>query len=329
MTVAAYVYPGENGFTGLRPGDAERLTHVNMSFALVKDGKGNVDHWKKPELIREFIKNKGHIKVVLSVGGWGAGGFSPAVATAEGRELLAQSLVDIVDDFGFDGMDLDWEYPCNDMAGIEASPDDKPNYTLWVQLIRQKMGPDKILSMAAGGMKSCVDSLELDKLDKEMDFINLMTYDMCPHNKTGYHSALFRSEAGSPAGAFVADMYTEAGFPRNKLVLGAAFYGRKYEDCDATPGSPVSKAPTGLGGGYDRIKEWIEKNGESYDEVAEAPYVYDAEKREFITYDSPRSIEAKVKYVKETGMMGIMFWAYAGDDEDSTLLKAMAGHSPA
>ena len=326
MTVAAYVYPGENGFAGLRPGDAERLTHVNMSFALVKDGKGSIDHWKKPELIREFIKNKGHLKVVLSVGGWGAGGFSPAVATAEGRELLAQSLVDIVNDFGFDGMDLDWEYPCNDMAGIEASPDDKPNYTLWVQLIRQKMGPDKILSMAAGGMQSCVDSLELDKLNKEMDFMNLMTYDMCPWDKIGYHSALFSSEAGSPAGANVADMYTKAGFPRNKLVLGAAFYGRLYKDVEnGVPGSPANTSPAGLGGGYPRIKEWIAKAGLQYDEVAEAPYVYDAEEKGFITFDNPRSIEAKVKYVKETGLMGIMFWAYDGDDKESTLLKAMAG----
>jgi chitinase len=324
MIIAAYVYPGENGFTGLRPGDAERLTHVNMAFALVKDGKGSVDHWHKPESIKEFIKNKGHLKVVLSVGGWGAGGFSPAVATAEGRELLAQTLVDISNDFGFDGIDLDWEYPCNNMAGIEASPDDKENYTLWVQLIREKLGPDKILSMAAGGMQSCVDSLELEKLEKEMDFINLMTYDMCPWNKTGYHTALFPSEAGSPSTSHVADIYVKGGFPHGRLVIGSAFYGRLYKDADGL-NMPITTPPTGLGGGYTRVKERIAKAGLQYDEVAEAPYVYDAEAREFITFDNPRSIEAKVKFVKETGLGGIMFWSYAGDDEDSTLLKAMAG----
>jgi len=325
MMIAAYVYPGENGFTGLRPGDADRLTHVNMSFALVKDGKGNVDHWKKPELIREFIKNKGHLKVVLSVGGWGAGGFSPAVATADGRELLAQTLVDISNDFGFDGIDLDWEYPCNDMAGIEASPDDKPNYTLWVQLLRQKLGSDKILSMAAGGMQSCADSLEIDKLMKEMDFINLMTYDMCPWDKVGYHTALFPSDAGSPSGSFVADMYEKAGVPRDRLVLGAAFYARMYKDVDGVPGGSIPTPPVGGGGGYARMKERIAKHGLQYDKVAEAPYVYDAEAREFFTFDNPRSIEAKIKYVKDTGLGGIMFWSYASDDDESTLLKAMAG----
>jgi len=324
MIVAAYIYSGERDFTTLRKGDASRLTHVNIAFAVVKNGRGSVDHWTNSKEIKEFIKNKGHIKVVLSVGGWGAGGFSPAVATAEGRELLSQTLLDIVDGYGFDGIDLDWEYPCSDMAGIEASPDDKPNYTLWVQLLRQKLGPDKLLTMAAGGSQFCCDSLEIEKLMNEMDFINLMTYDMCPWDKVGYHTALFPSDAGCPSSDRVVTMYEKAGVPRDRLVLGCGFYGRVYKDVDGLS-APVSGAPSFLRGGYPGIVERINKSGLQYDEVAEAPYVYDAETREFITFDNPRSLAAKAKYAKETGLCGVMFWEYTHDDTNSSMLKALAG----
>ncbi|MCL2286969.1 MAG: glycosyl hydrolase family 18 protein [Firmicutes bacterium] len=324
MIIGAYIYSGERTFTKLREGDADRLTHVFIAFAVVRDGKASVDHWKNSNEIREFIQNKGHLKIMLSIGGWGAGGFSNACLTAEGRELLAQSLVDISNDYGFDGVDLDWEYPCSDLAGIDASPDDKVNYTLWVQLLREKLGPDKLLTMAAGGAKFCCDSLEIEKLMKEMDFINLMTYDMCPWDKVGYHTALFPSQAGSPSSDKVVDMYEKAGVPRNRLVLGCGFYGRVYRNVDGL-NAPVNGAPTFLGGGYPGIKARIEKSGLQYDDVAEAPYVYDEETREFITFDNPRSLTAKMKFAKETGLGGVMFWEYTHDDEDSTMLKALSG----
>lgn len=319
--ISAYV--AENTFRGLREGDAERLTHINFAFAVVKDGRGSVDHWKNSEAVREFTRNKGHLKIILSVGGWGAGGFSPAVATPGGRELLAQTLVDIADDYGFDGIDMDWEYPCDDIAGIEASPDDKVNYTLFMELLRQKLGPDRILSMAAGGMQSCVDSLELDKLMKVMDFINLMTYDMCPWDKVGYHTSLYPSDACDVrCGEGIVKMYEAAGVDRSLITLGAAFYARVYKDVGGL-NDTVNGPPGFLGDGYKGTVAKIEEYGLKYDEKAEAPYVYDEKNREFITFDNPRSLKAKMEYVRNNGLGGIMFWEYACDDENSTLLKAM------
>jgi len=321
MIISAYV--AENTFSKLRPGDAERLTHINFAFAVVKNGKGSVDHWKNSEAVREFTRNKGHLKIILSVGGWGAGGFSPAVATPESRELFAQSLMDIVDDYGFDGIDMDWEYPCDDVAGIEASPDDKVNYTLFMELMRHKLGSDKILSMAAGGMQSCVDSLELDKLMAVMDFINLMTYDMCPWDKVGYHTSLYPSDVCEVRnGDMIVKMYEAAGVERSRITLGAAFYARVYKGVDGL-NAKVDGPPGFLGDGYKGTCAKIAEHGLQYDEKAEAPYVYDKAAREFITFDNPRSLAAKMKYVRESGLGGIMFWEYACDDANSTLLKAM------
>jgi len=323
MIVSAYI--AEDRFKELRLGDAQLLTHVNFAFALVKDGRGSVDHWKNSDAVREFCRNKGHIKAVLSVGGWGAGGFSPAVATEEGRELLASTLVAISDDYGFDGIDMDWEYPGDDVANIEASPDDKVNYTAFMELMRKKLGAGKILSMAAGAMQKCIDNLELDKLMKVMDFINLMTYDMCPWDRVNYHTALFTSDAGNVSGDDTAALYEAAGVARDRLTLGAAYYARVYKDVDGL-NAKVSGPPGFLGGGYTETAKRAEEVGLQYDEDAEAPFIYDEKTREFITFDNPRSLAAKWEYVNSSGLGGIMFWEYSCDDANSTLLKAMTGN---
>lgn len=320
MIIAAYI--AEEKFQGLRSGDAGKLTHVNFAFAVVVDGRGSVSHWKNPENVREFVRNKGEIKALLSVGGWAAGGFSPAVSTPEKREIFAQSLVDIVNDFGFDGIDMDWEYPCDDIAGIEASPEDKPNYTAFMQLLREKLGNDRLVTMAAGGMQSCVDNLEIPKLVELMDFINIMTYDLCPWDYVSYHPSLYPSDiTKNRDGSTIMDMYENAGVSRDKLVIGAAFYGRIYKDVD---GLDKPATVPGFTEGYDDSMNMAnEAGGFSYDEKAEAAYAYNNKERTLVSFENPRTLKAKMDYVKSTGLAGIMFWEYSHDTADSTLLNAL------
>ena len=323
MITAAYIYMEK--FKGLRTGDADRLTHLNFAFALVKDGKATIDHWPDKEFAREFIKSNGRLKAILSVGGWGAGGFSPAVATAESREIFAQSLVDIADDYGFDGIDMDWEYPCSDMAGIEASPADKTNYTAFIRILRDKLGRDRIVSMAAGAGQDCADNLEIPALVELMDFINIMSYDMCPWDYVSHHTSLYPSEFTKNRCCHDAVAILEkAGVPRDRLVLGAAFYGRVYNNVDG-PDAPASGPPEFSGGYENAVKLAEAAGGTQYDDNAEAPYAYNKEERIFITYENPRSLAAKMKYVKSTGMGGVMFWEYSSDTPDSLLLKSLVG----
>ena len=324
MIISGYI--SENRFNGLRAGDDKILTHVNFAFAVVKDGKGSVDHWKNGNAVRAFLKNKGHLKAVLSVGGWGAGGFSPAVATADGREKFAKSLVDIVNDYGFDGIDLDWEYPGDGMAGIEFSPQDKPNFTATVKLLREKLGPAKIVSMAAGAMQNCIDNLEIDKLVPLMDLFNIMTYDMASWSLTSHHTSLHESDIShSMYGRKAIAMYEKAGIPCEKLTLGCAFYARVYKGVDGI-NIPTDGNPPGFSGGYaDTMAQVEAAGGLSYDEKAEAPYAYNAKEKTFITFDNPRSLKAKHGFVKSKGLAGLMFWEYSCDDEQSTLLRSFKG----
>ena len=139
----------------VRFSDIMNVTHLNIAFMHVVDGEANIDHLKKEdlEMIRSFKRVNPDLKIVFSIGGWGAGGFSDACRTPEGVEKLASSCVRIALECGFDGVDVDWEYPCSDQAGIDYGPYDKENFTAYMRSLRKHLnaaGDGYVLSCAVG-----------------------------------------------------------------------------------------------------------------------------------------------------------------------------------
>ena len=118
------------------------------------------------------------MKIVLSVGGWGADGFSDMAMTEEGRRNFAKSCLDAVEKYNLDGIDIDWEYPCSDAAGIGADPRDKENFTALLATLREYLGKDRIVSIAVGASQRCIADTQMDKVAEIVDYVQLMTYDM-------------------------------------------------------------------------------------------------------------------------------------------------------
>jgi len=123
MRMEAYI--ADWGFhQDLTAEQAACLTHVNYSFGHVVDGEVSIAHLEQRPRLEKLQKQFPHLKVNLSVGGWGADGFSQAVCTAEGRERLAQSALSVIEEMDLTGIDWDWEYPGSDEAGIACLPED-------------------------------------------------------------------------------------------------------------------------------------------------------------------------------------------------------------
>lgn len=321
---APYLGCGE-ALYNVRVRDIERVTHLNIAFMHVVDGEASIAHLKKEDLdtIRGFKKINPDLKLVFSIGGWGAGGFSDACKTPEGLEKLASSTVKIALDEGFDGVDIDWEYPCSDQAGIDYGPYDKENFTAFMRSLRKHLdaaGEGHILSVAVGAEQYYIDGTEMDKVAEVCDFINLMTYDMRGGftNVAGHHTNLYYQQGdknSGPASERTVEIFHEAGVPYEKMVLGAAFYGRVWSGCNTWVnnglGATAKTVGTGLWGGYDEIKrDYINKNGyvRFWDDAAKAPYLYNGDT--FISYDDPDSLREKCKYIQEKGLAGMMYWVY-------------------
>ena len=116
------------------------------------------------EEVAELKKKAPHLKVMLSIGGWGSGRFSEMAADVTHRRLFARDCRRVVEQFGLDGIDLDWEYPTSSAAGISASPDDTENFTQLMRDIRQAIGPDRLLTLASVAGAAYIDFRAIDPM---------------------------------------------------------------------------------------------------------------------------------------------------------------------
>ncbi len=125
-------------------------------------------------------KQNPDLKVLLSVGGWGARGFSGAAATAESRAVFIRSAQKIIQQYGLDGIDLDWEFPVNGARGLVASqPADRDNFTALLKSLREAVGEQKLVTIAVGANAESPKSwVDVKAVAPVLNYINLMTYDM-------------------------------------------------------------------------------------------------------------------------------------------------------
>ena len=111
--------------------DPSTMTHINYAFGHVNDTFNGV-RIDNPDRLRMIVGLKAKnpaLKVMLSVGGWGSGRFSEMAATTENRMAFAKDCKRVVEEFGLDGIDIDWEYPTQSQAKISSSPQDTENFT--------------------------------------------------------------------------------------------------------------------------------------------------------------------------------------------------------
>ena len=324
--------------------DTSRITHVNFAFARI-DAGGRVvlPDAASPARLDGIVAQKRtapRLKVLISVGGWGAEGFSDAALTNESRVRFVDSAVELMRSHAADGIDLDWEYPGQSKAGIRARTEDRRNFTLLLAAMRARLDAqsraddraagDGYLLTIASADREYFDHVEMDLLHRELDWINVMAYDF--YNSltptTGHHAGLYRA-ATAPDSSRWADasvkQHLEAGVPAHKLVLGVAFYGRRFEG--------VTAAALGRNQRYERYggdhayaelhASYVDRGGyvHYWDGIAEAPWLWNATSRSFVSYDDPRSIALKAAYARERGLGGVMFWELS-QDADGALLDA-------
>ena len=113
------------------------------------------------------------------------------------------------------------------------------------------------------------------------------------------------------------------GVPVQKIVLGAAFYGRVYENVSNENNGLFQSGKFKNGIGHSNFEEQTKGFEFYWDSIAKAPYAYNKENKLFFTYDNNKSVRLKSKYVKENGLHGIMFWQLMNDKKSDGLLQVM------
>ncbi|OWF47140.1 Acidic mammalian chitinase [Mizuhopecten yessoensis] len=320
--------------------DASLCTHLIYSFAQITDNQLAIYEWNDEQLYQEFnalkLKNPS-LKTLLAVGGWNQASthFSPMVTDPQSRDKFVSSSVTFLRKYGFDGLDLDWEYPGS--RGGKTS--DKANFATLCKELRQayekeaqQTGKERLLLTAAvaAGKKNIDPAYDVIAMALYLDFISIMTYDL--HGSweqvTGHNSPLFprNSETGIQRQLnmkWASDYWVGLGAPKDKLNIGLASYGRGFTLKDAanhSMGAPVSGAsPAGTYTGeagylsYYEICKMMESGGTTYrDSEQLVPYYVDG--MTWVGYDDEQSISIKVAWLVQEGFGGAMVWALPLDD---------------
>lgn len=306
----------------LQPVDAidwVNLTHVAVAFTIPKadgtlDEQLFLDPTSGPQLARDIIAaaHKNGRKAIASVGGAGVHAGWVGAASAANRAKFAARLAKLLTDYGYDGIDFDWE---------PIDPGDAPALTDLVAQVRA-LAPSATLTMPVGYVNTNQpDDLSLYKtLAANLDQINLMTYGMAGAYqgwKSWHSSALYQSDKAAPTsidGSIQA--YVAAGVPKKKLGVGAGFYGMCY-----TP--PVSAPLQALGGSqvvaddgkmsYAHIAAAYAPSARKWDSAAHVPYLSfgqasGPEGCGYVSYEDPQSLTDKGAYVKAQGLGGAIIW---------------------
>jgi len=323
---------------------AAYMTHINYSFIRIsEDGNPYLPNPKDEENLYYLTSLKSQnpqLKVLFRVGGWnGSKYFSDVARTDSSRRKFVRQLVVLVTMYNLDGVDIDWEYPGHHGAGNHYLPEDQINFSLLLEDLRVGLNrmaflkndnQHYLLTIDAGATRDWLDNVFIDDIMRVVDFINVMTYDYDREwdNRTGHITNLFMSSC-EPYGNSVnrsVKMFREAGVPPGKIVIGGAFYGRWWSRVDDR-NNGLCQVARGKSGhwNYHVIVDSVMKIPDYHtywDKKAKASYLWNEKESVFVSYEDPRSLEAKAGYVRKKRLGGIMVWEYFGD-RGGVLLEAI------
>lgn len=349
---------------------ADKLTHVIYAFAKIDDdgkvamidpyaatGKAYPgDTWNEPlkgnfKQLKLLKKKHPHLKTLIAIGGWTlSDGFTDIALTDESRAKFASSAVLFMKTYGFDGIDIDWEYPMG--GGIAKSrPEDKQNFTKLMTEIRSQLiklenqTGKKYLLTVASAAGDALNHYELGNVAGIIDWYNLMTYDFhgAWEKSTNHNAALSanqndNSEFGNRYNiSYGVGRYIAEGVPPNKIVLGIPLYSRRWAGVSPDgkglfqPADGPSKGTwePGILDYKDIMAKLKNSNGYSVytDQEAQASWIYNAdlEGGVFYTYEDLVTVHKKVEFIRETNLRGAMFWEVSGDTKDeNSIIKAVS-----
>lgn len=331
--VIGYV-TGYSGLIDVSTIDAKMLSHINYAFVNVKNNKAYLDQEQRDlenfSRLNTLKQQNPALQILISVGGWSwSENFSDAVLTDSLRKEFAKSCVAIIRKSKLDGVDIDWEYPgMPGEAGNVYRPEDKENFTLMFEAIRKELnileketGKKKLLTTATGGFANFLNHTEMGKAQQYLDYVNLMTYDYYPVKVASHHANLYASKAYPSEHSIdkAVQAYINAGMPASKIVVGLAFFGKSItlvEQATKGVGDTIASMASQFGKGYTFLKDSVvNKNGfiAYKDEDAKAPFLFNQQTKQFVTYDDEWSIDLKCRYVLKHQLAGVMFWQYHSD----------------
>lgn len=324
----------------------EVLDILYYAFAHI-DADGNVRLDNDPNLAEIMELKKHNVRIIICIHGVStesSKAFKTVTANDTLRAKFVKNLMNLVENYKFDGIDIDWESTSG--SYVVASSMNKLMKDLREEMTSRQDpgGTPYFLSAAvpASSWGAANDRFDLATLNNYVDYINMMSYDLNKTDLTTHLSPLYTSSNDNGYGfgcSYGVNLFVSKGLSKNKIIIGAAGYGKAYKLSGST-GSSTYPA-LGVSGSLVKISsvssgsfasgtlygnaiteliatgnftKYIEYNN---DNKIVGSYLYDSKNKLFVTYDSEEVLAAKYQYASNSMGMGIMCWSYTEDTSDN------------
>ncbi|KAI0132937.1 glycoside hydrolase family 18 protein [Xylariales sp. AK1849] len=333
------------------------LTHVNFAFAYINPDTFEIaimeadiptSLFVETADIRTLKSNTVGVEVFLSIGGWSFSDndtvtqpiFSNIAASSANRLIFANNLVGFLKEYGFDGVDFDWEYPgAPDRGGKE---EDKYNYVALLQTVRQvfdESDGEYGISFTAPSSYWYLRWFDLPGMIEYADWVNLMTYDL--HgvwDSTDPIGSIVQAHTNLTEIKTSVELFWRENVPPEKIVLGLGFYGRSFQLKDtscSTPGCAFAGAATagtctnnpGTLAYFEIMDILADQNPKVvWDKTDAVKYMqYGTRNDQWVSYDDADTFKQKVEWANGLGLGGVMIWSVDQDTADFDALTGLLG----
>lgn len=300
------------------------------------------------------------VKAMASIGGWSMCKHYPAVAADPVKRAKFIDGCKKLISMGFDGIDIDWEYPGYQGMNIEDySTADYTNFAVLVEAIRTAIGSSKLITACFSAVSAKLAGFDWTRLNNTLDYYNLMTYDFNGgwSNIAGHNSPLY-DYPGEEFNGFSIDAAVKGvralGVNMSKVNIGVAFYGRGVvtngtaalnaatvkQSVTVQPDGPIQTSAdltnwTGDWNGMPYYNYILQTTGSGsgwtahWDSAAHVPYM--TKGNYFLSYDNERSVGEKAQYAVNNKLAGVIVWEVFGDMTNmtsSTVAKGKGFYCP-
>jgi len=264
--------------------------------------------WDRIKYQRDLIDraHKSGVKVILALGSI-ASNYAFICSDERRLNLYLDSVLAYARDKGYDGVDVDWEYPKNSQEGKE--------HALLLKKLRSRLDawkPKGTLTIAVSNDFRAV--YEINALNMSCDQINLMNYDLAgkwnafsgfntpiymPDDCQGYDGGIVSKGVGS---------WLERGLNSRRVGLGVSFLAYRWEGITSYCQAPHS-------GGmrthyFEIVEKYLHDTGSTrhWNDKAQVPFIMNSIKKYFVSYDDSVSLKYKIDYAMSKNLGGVMIW---------------------
>jgi chitinase len=293
--------------------DYSIVTHV-VEHAVCTNGNGTLnltnlgETFPVPNLVSDA--HAGGAKAILGLCGdpGPTDAFSEMASGATSRAAFIMNVMSVIEEYDFDGVDIDWEYP--------SSASDESKLTKLVTEMRAAMGTTLSISIAGPNNDGIAQYFDVPSLLPMLDWFTIQTYDYSDPktSATSYHDAPLYSIGNKGSVDDSVQYYLKHGATSAKLLIGLPFYGKQYDGADAlnqhlTNHKGMSTVE------YSAVVPLIGAGWTVHREIDQAvPYLLRTDSTPgVVVYDDPMSIQAKCSYVACAGLGGAILWSIGQD----------------